>query len=145
LHAKSARTVRSNHFYAALMANPQDRAVLTMAALSGVKPVGERQPEAGWVGGPAETTAAVHEHRPVCLRRWRSYCGHWMSAPASPRKPDYQHAKNSIRVSAADLHLGEKPSANLTVAFWRDSVQHKTIKIAVTMTIRYWRRGPQIS
>jgi len=128
-----------------LMANPQDRAVLTMAALSGVKPVGERQPEAGWVGGPAETTAAVHEHRPVCLRRLRSYCAHGMSAPARPRKPDYQHAKNSIRVSAADLHLGEKPSANLTVAFWRDSVQHKTIKIAVTMTIRYWRRGPQIS
>ena len=127
------------------MPNPQDQAALTMAALSAAKPVGERQPEAGWVGGPAETTAAVHEHRPVCLRRWRSYCGHWMSAPASPRKPDYQHAKNSIRVSAADLHLGEKPSANLTVAFWRDSVQHKTIKIAVTMTIRYWRRGPQIS
>ena len=82
------------------MANPQDQAALTMAALGAVKPVGERQPEAGWVGGPAETTAAVHEHRPVCLRRWRSYCGgHWMSAPASPRKPDYQHQLKTRSVS----------------------------------------------
>ena len=52
---------------------------------------------------------------------------------------------NSIRVPAADLHLGEQPSANLTVAFWRDSAQHKTIKIGLTMTIRYWRTGPRIS
>ena len=52
---------------------------------------------------------------------------------------------NSIRVSAADLQLGENPSANLTVAFWCDSAQHKTTKIAVTMTIRYWRTGLRIS
>ena len=84
------------------MSNPQDQAALTMPALSGdarAKPVGERQPEAGWVGGPAETTAAVHEHRPVCLRRLRSYCVHWMSAPASPRKPDYQHQLKTRSVS----------------------------------------------
>ena len=30
----------------------------------------------------------------------------------------------------------------MTIAFWRDSAQHKTIKIAVTMTIRYWRTSP---
>ena len=42
-------------------------------------------------------------------------------------------------------YLGENPSANLTVAFWRNSAQHKAIKIAVTMTIRYWRTGPRIS
>jgi len=34
------------------MPNPQDQAALTMAALSAAKPVGERQPDAGWVGGP---------------------------------------------------------------------------------------------
>ena len=73
------------------MPNPQDQAALTMAALSAAKPVGERQPEAGWVGGPAETTAAVHEHRPVCVRRLRSYFVHWMSRATSPRKRDYQH------------------------------------------------------
>jgi hypothetical protein len=73
------------------MSNPRDQAGLTVAALSAAKPVGERQPEAGWVGGPAETTAAVHEHRLVCLGRLRSCCVHWMSAPVSPRKPDYQH------------------------------------------------------
>ena len=78
------------------MANPQDQAALTMAALSAAKPVGERQPEARRVGGPAETTAAVHEHRPGCLRRLRSYCAHGMSAPASPGKPDYQHHLNNI-------------------------------------------------
>jgi len=96
------------------MPNPQDQAALTMAALSAAKPVGERQPDAGWVGGPAETTAAVHEHRPVCLTRLRSYCGHWMSAPASPGKPDYQHQLKTRSVSPLlDLHLGEIPSAKL--------------------------------
>jgi len=82
------------------MANPQDQAALTTAALGAAKPVGERQPQAGRVGGPAETTAAVHEHRPVCLTRLRSYCGgHWMSAPARPGKPDYQHQLKTRSVS----------------------------------------------
>ena len=35
LQVKSARTVRSNHSYDALMSNPQDQAALTMPALSG--------------------------------------------------------------------------------------------------------------
>src|SRR6478672_3483586 len=87
------------------MANPQDQAALTMAALGAVKPVGERQPEAGWVGGPAETTAAVHEHRPVCLRRLRSYCVRWMSAPASPVKPDYQHQQITYTEESGALLL----------------------------------------
>ena len=83
----------ANHSYDAVMSNPRDQAALTMprsAATPGAKPV-ERQPEAGWIGGPAQTTAAVHQHRPVCLRGLRSYFVHWMSRATSPRTPDYQH------------------------------------------------------
>ena len=87
----------------------------------------------------------MHEHRPVCLTRLRSWCDVGCPRRQARVSLTINISYNSIRVPAADLHLGEQPSANLTVAFWRDSAQHKTIKIGLTMTIRYWRTGPRIS
>jgi len=43
------------------------------------------------VSGEAETTAAVHEHQPVCLKRLRIYFVDWMPAPTGPRKHDSHH------------------------------------------------------
>ncbi len=41
--------------------------------------------------GEAETTAAVHEHRPVCLKRLRIYFVDWMSAPIGLCKHGAHH------------------------------------------------------
>ena len=58
---------------------------LRSAATPGAKPVGERRPEVGWVGGPAETTAAVHE-RPAGLPQKIAKLLRTLDVrPASPR------------------------------------------------------------
>ena len=68
-------------------------------ALSGdarAEAVGERQPEAGWIGGPAETTAAVHQHRPVCLRRLRMPQHKWTKIAVTI---NIRYRRSGLRIS----------------------------------------------
>ena len=71
------------------MSNLQAQAALWLR--SAAKPVGERQPEAGWIGGPAadEHTSGLPQKIAAT-----SYIG---CPAASPRQPDYPHQLTRLR------------------------------------------------